>query len=85
MAGRLLRTLLHKRCLRTLLHKRCLSHHIGAMDDPRSTRVHLMMSASELEALDEWRRAQPDLPSRAEAIRRLIDLGLAARPAKPTR
>ena len=27
--------------------------------------------------LDEWRRKQPDLPSRAEAIRRLVELGLA--------
>ena len=27
-------------------------------------------------AIDEWRRKQPDLPSRAEAVRRLIDLGL---------
>lgn len=30
-----------------------------------------------LEKLDEWRRLQPDLPSRAEAIRRLVDRGLA--------
>jgi hypothetical protein len=25
-----------------------------------------------LEALDAWRRKQPDLPSRAEAVRRLV-------------
>jgi hypothetical protein len=31
-----------------------------------------------LTAIDEWRRAEPDLPSRPEAIRRLVDLGLAA-------
>jgi hypothetical protein len=31
-----------------------------------------------LEKLDDWRRLQPDLPSRAEAIRRLVALGLAA-------
>ena len=29
-----------------------------------------------LEAIDEWRRQQPDLPSRTEAIRRLVELGL---------
>lgn len=29
-------------------------------------------------ALDEWRRAQPDLPSRAEALRRLVRLALDA-------
>jgi hypothetical protein len=28
--------------------------------------------------IDEWRRKQPNLPSRAEAIRRLIDKGLEA-------
>jgi hypothetical protein len=26
--------------------------------------------------LDDWRRKQDDLPGRAEAIRRLVDLGL---------
>jgi hypothetical protein len=26
--------------------------------------------------LDDWRRAQDDLPGRPEAIRRLVDLGL---------
>lgn len=41
-----------------------------------ATRVHLMMTASELRAIEEWRRQQPDLPTRAEAIRRLIGLGL---------
>jgi hypothetical protein len=30
--------------------------------------------------LDEWRRAQPDLPGRAEAIRRLVALGLTVKP-----
>jgi hypothetical protein len=48
-----------------------------------STRVHLMMSASELEAVHDWRRRQPDLPARAEAIRRLIQLGLTAKTAPP--
>lgn len=44
-----------------------------------STRVHLMMTASELHAIEEWRRKQPDLPARAEAIRRLIQLGLVSK------
>jgi hypothetical protein len=26
--------------------------------------------------IDDWRRQQPDLPSRTEAIRRLVELGL---------
>jgi len=29
-----------------------------------------------LETLDNWRRDQPDLPGRPEAIRRLIEAGL---------
>jgi hypothetical protein len=31
-----------------------------------------------LAAIDAWRRGQEDLPGRAEAIRRLVDAGLAA-------
>jgi hypothetical protein len=31
----------------------------------------MRLSGEFLERLDEWRRKQPDLPSRAEAIRRL--------------
>jgi hypothetical protein len=34
-------------------------------------------------AVDEWRRRQPDLPSRGEAIRRLVEQSLAA--TKPAR
>ena len=34
-------------------------------------------------ALDDWRRLQLDLPSRPEAIRRLIELGLKAVPMPP--
>lgn len=37
-----------------------------------------MMSAKDVEAIDAWRREQPDLPSRAEAIRRLVERGLAS-------
>jgi hypothetical protein len=40
-----------------------------------------------LKRLDDWRRKQPDLPTRTEALRRLADLALAAEhpPAKPRR
>ena len=31
-----------------------------------------------LQSVDEWRRKQPDLPSRAEAIRRLVEQALSA-------
>jgi hypothetical protein len=30
--------------------------------------------------LDDWRRKQEDLPGRPEAIRRLVELGLKAKP-----
>ncbi len=32
------------------------------------------------QGVDAWRRKQEDLPSRAEAIRRLVELGLRAKP-----
>jgi hypothetical protein len=56
---------------------------VSETGERHSTRVHLMMSQSELLAIDEWRRQQPDLPSRAEAIRRLIQLGLLPRRRDP--
>jgi len=53
--------------------------------DLHSTRVHIMMSQSELLAIDEWRRQQADLPTRAAAIRHLIRLGLTAKTPKSKR
>jgi hypothetical protein len=29
--------------------------------------------------VDDWRRKEPDLPNRSEAIRRLVELGLKAK------
>lgn len=43
-----------------------------------SEPVTVRIERQRLAVLDEWRRAQPDLPSRPEAIRRLIALGLRA-------
>lgn len=34
-----------------------------------------------LKELDNWRRLQPDLPARAGAVRRLIEIGLSHDPA----
>lgn len=45
--------------------------------EPKDVRLPLMVSQSELEAIDAWRFAE-HMPSRAEAIRRLIELGLKA-------
>ena len=41
-----------------------------AQDRPFQMRV----SEAFLQTVDEWRRAQIDLPSRAEAIRRMVEL-----------
>jgi hypothetical protein len=43
----------------------------------RFTEQLLMrVDAEFLKRIDDWRRLQPDLPSRSEAVRRLVDLGL---------
>ena len=33
--------------------------------------------------LDDWRRLQYDIPGRAEAIRRLVEIGLSHQPLEP--
>jgi hypothetical protein len=44
-------------------------------------RVFQMRVTEEfLRSIDDWRRQQPDLPSRAEAIRRLTEAGLGKAP-----
>lgn len=46
-------------------------------DAPKSERFIFSAAKAFFERVDQWRRLQPDLPSRAEAIRRLVDKGLA--------
>lgn len=46
------------------------------MDEPRDIRIPVMMNRSLVERIDAWRRQQEDLPSRAEAVRRLLERGL---------
>lgn len=43
-------------------------------------QFQMRVSEEFLRTIDDWRRKQPELPSRAEAIRQLIHTGLAARP-----
>ncbi|WP_312414089.1 hypothetical protein [Shinella sp.] len=43
-------------------------------------QFQMRVSEDFLRMIDDWRRHQPELPSRAEAIRQLIHTGLAARP-----
>jgi len=44
----------------------------------------MRVTAEFLNAVDDWRNKQPDSPSRAEAIRRLVETSLAAA-RKPTK
>ncbi len=41
-------------------------------------RIEIRPGSELIAAIDDWRRRQPDLPPRAEAIVRLAALGLAA-------
>jgi metal-responsive CopG/Arc/MetJ family transcriptional regulator len=43
-----------------------------------SEKFLLVTPASLLERVDEWRRRQPDIPTRSEAIRRLMAYALDA-------
>jgi hypothetical protein len=45
--------------------------------------IGLRWHGPKLQAIDDWRREQPDLPSRPEAIRRLVELGLQAKRKTP--
>lgn len=45
-------------------------------DSALSERFEMRLSKGLIAHVDAWRRQQPDLPPRAEAIRRLIELGL---------
>jgi len=38
--------------------------------------VNVRLPRDSITALDDWRRQQPDLPTRPEAVRRLIDEAL---------
>jgi hypothetical protein len=49
----------------------------------RETDRTFQMRASDawLAKIDDWRRTQPDIPSRAAAIRQLVELALAKQAA----
>jgi hypothetical protein len=44
--------------------------------------VFVRLSPDQVKVLDDWQRKQKDLPERPEAIRRLMETGLAAPTAK---
>lgn len=43
-------------------------------------QFQMRASADFLARIDEWRREQPDIPGRAEAIRRLVEIALRGAP-----
>jgi hypothetical protein len=45
----------------------------------QSTPFQMRASAEFLKSVDKWRAKQEDKPSRAEAIRRLVEIGLKAK------
>jgi hypothetical protein len=45
----------------------------------KGVQVVVRLQPAPLSALDDWAAAQEDDPTRAEAIRRLIELGLKAK------
>jgi uncharacterized protein len=49
----------------------------------KTERFEMRVPTSFLKAVDEWRRKQPDLPSRSEAIRRLVEKALQAPKRRP--
>ncbi|MCE2580763.1 hypothetical protein LDL36_20390 [Komagataeibacter sp. FNDCR1] len=51
--------------------------------EQKPTRFELRLPPALGDQIDEWRRQQPDLPTRAEAARRLIQLGLEATKQHP--
>ena len=44
----------------------------------QTERFEMRLDRATIEQLDRWRASQPELPSRAEAVRRLVHAGLAA-------
>lgn len=54
------------------------------MTDKTSTPVLVRLSPQQVEAVDQWRREENDLPSRPEAIRRMIQAALREKGYLPT-
>ena len=52
--------------------------HSAPMMDEEVRPYQIRLSATFWRKVDEWRRQQPEIPARAEAIRRLVEAGLAA-------
>lgn len=45
-------------------------------------RIQIVAPTTWVERVEEWRRKQPRIPSKSEAIRMLVDLALETKPDK---
>lgn len=52
---------------------------------PSTKRFEMVAPQEWIRRVDDWRRNQSELPSRAEAIRRLVDIGLSANDVAPAK
>jgi hypothetical protein len=48
------------------------------MQNQKPIAVMARLTRAQAEAIDAWRRLQPDIPTRPEAIRRLAEIALAS-------
>jgi hypothetical protein len=48
-----------------------------------SAAVRLQLEGQIFEQVEDWRRSQPEIPSRSKAVRLLLGLALTARPNGP--
>ncbi len=55
------------------------------MSEKLDQRIQLVASVEFGKLVDDWRREQQDLPSRSEAIRRLVNLGIQYEEEMPMR
>ncbi len=52
----------------------------GMLDVPTNKPFQMRTTDEFWRGVDDWRRLQPDMPNRAEAVRRLVAIGLRADP-----
>jgi hypothetical protein len=45
----------------------------------QTERFEMRVTKAFLKSIDDWRRREEDLPTRAEAIRRLVEVGIKAK------
>lgn len=70
--------------LRLFVRNCRISYGTGVIQmQPKTERFEMRLDQATLETVDAWRSQQGDFPSRAEAMRRLIEIGLATSSSSP--